>query len=74
MSGDTALGLSDIMSDGSYGILHIAQISSITESSLYDTLISHPGHSLRGLAPCRMKLVYSTVPFDWAIWSCVESL
>ena len=63
--------------DGSEGVLHIPQSSSITGASSSDCLVSYPGHSFgeRSYIPLEMQSVYYTAPGDWAgskfeiIWS-----
>ena len=46
LSGAITSGQSGPVSDGSEGVLHIPQSSSITEASPSDCLVSYPGHSL----------------------------
>ena len=53
--------------DGSEGVLCIPQISSITETSPSECLVSYPGHFLEGSYPSTEKQsVYSTPPADCA--------
>ena len=47
LSGAAILGQSGLVSDGNKGVVCIPQISSITEISPLDYLVSYTGHSLR---------------------------
>ena len=67
--GATTLGQNGPGSNGSKGVLHIPQSSSITEASLLDPLESCQGHSLEESYPStEMQLVYSTAPVGWVIF------
>ena len=46
LSGATTPGQSGPGSNGSEGVFHNLQSSSITEASLSDNFVSYPGHSL----------------------------
>ena len=48
LSGTTNPGQRGPGSDGSEGVLHIPQSSSIPGTSLSDGLVLYPGHSLEG--------------------------
>ena len=66
LSGITILGQSGPGSNGSEGLLHISQSSSITWISPSDCLVSYPGHSLgESYTSAEIQLVYSTAPADW---------
>ena len=56
-------------SNGSEGVLRDPQSSSITKTSLSDSLVTYPGHSLVvGAYPSAEKQsMYSTAPADRAI-------
>ena len=67
LSGTTTPGHSEPGSNGNEGVLCIPQISSITEASPGDFLVSYPGKSLEGSYPSNeMKSMYSTAEADWA--------
>ena len=61
LSDATTQGQSGPGSNGSEGVLHITQNSSITEASpLY------PGHSLgESYSSAKMQSMYSATPVDW---------
>ena len=59
LSGATTPGQSGSGSNGSEGVFHIIQSSSITGASLSDCLVSYPGHSM-GDSSAEMQSVYST--------------
>ena len=60
LSGATTPSQSGPGSDGSEGVLHITQSSSITEASSSDCLVWYPGHSLpEYYSSAEMQLVYS---------------
>ena len=68
LSGATTQGQSGPGRDGNKSVLHIPQISSITEASPSDCLVSYPGHSLGESYPSsKMYSVFSTAPANWAI-------
>ena len=61
LSGATTLGQSGPGSDGSAGMLHIPQNSSITGTSPSDCFVLYPGHSLGVSYPSvNVQSVYST--------------
>ena len=66
LSGVTALGQSEPVSNGNEGVLHIPQSSSITGTSPSDCLMSHLGHLLEwGSYPSAEKMSgYSTAPSE----------
>ena len=67
LSGATTQGQSGPGSDSNEGVLHIPQISSITEASPSDHLMSYSGHLLRrgrSYPYAEMQLVYFTAPAD----------
>ena len=68
LSGATTLGQSGPGSDGTKGVLHIPQSSSITGTSLSDCLVSY--HDTRwgggSYSSAEKQSVYSTAPADWA--------
>ena len=67
LSNATTPGQSEFRSDGSERALRIPHISSITEASPSNSLMSHPGHTLEESYPsAEMQSVYSIVPADWA--------
>ena len=54
LSGAIISGQSGYRSDGTEGVLHIPQSTSITGASLSDCLVSYPGHTLGQVLPfCR---------------------
>ena len=65
--GAASLSQSGLKIDGKKGVLHIFQNSSITGTSLSDSLVSYPGPSRRGGShlSVAMRSVYSTAPTDW---------
>ena len=67
ISGATTPGQSEPGSDGSKGVLHIPQSSSITDATPSDYLLSYLGHSLGESYPSvEMQSVYSAATADWA--------
>ena len=69
LPGATTPGHSGLGSNGNEGVLHIPQISSITETPPSDFLVSYPGHSFGGGSnpSAEVHSVYSTAPANWAI-------
>ena len=68
LSGATAPGQSEPMSDGNEGVLRIPQSSSIIEASPSDCLVSYLVHLLGECYPsAEMQSVYSAAPADWTI-------
>ena len=62
-----SMGQSGPGSDGSEGVFHILQSSSITGTSSLDCLVSYQGHSLRkSYLSIEMQLVSSAAPANWA--------
>ena len=67
----TTPGQSGLGIDGSEGVLHIPQCSSIPETSSSNCFVSYPRHSLvgrRSYPSAEILSVYSTTPADRAIF------
>ena len=75
LSSATTLSQSGPGSNGNEGVLHIHQISSITEVSPSNSCVIYPGQSLgKFYLFAEMQLVYSAALANWAMLYLVECI